>query len=103
MSDIVLYDLLAKTADLTQYRVLRDAHSVDGIAIVLARNDVGMKLLVDKELKRMMSDEEIGKLYTKRFASPIPPNNVNLNLRMNQLTRDHYKRPSDEVKFNALF
>ena len=103
MSDIVLYDLLAKTPDATQYRVLRDAYSVDGIAIVLARNDVGMKVLVDKELKRMMSDEEIGKLYTKWFASPIPPNNVNLNLRMNQLTRDHYKRPSDDLKFNALF
>ena len=103
MSDIILSDLLSKSPDASQFRTLRDAYSVDGIAVVLARNDAGIKLLVDRELKRMMSDEEIGRLYTKWFASPIPPSNINLNLRMNQLTRDHYKRPSDEIKFNALF
>ena len=103
MTDIVLYDLLAKAPDSAQYRVLRDAYSVDGIAVVLAKEDSGMKLVVDRELKRIMSDEEIGKLYTKWFASPIPPSNINLNLKMNQLTRDHYKRPSDEVNLNSLF
>lgn len=103
MSDIVLYDLLASVPDASQYRVLRDAYSVDGIAIVLAKDDAGMKVMVDRELKRIMSDEEISKLYTKWFSSPIPPNNVNLNLKINQLTRDHYKRPSDQIGYDRLF
>lgn len=103
MSDIVLSDMLAATPDAAKYRMLRDAYSVDGIAIVLAKDDPGMKVLVDRELKRIMSDDEIGKLYAKWFASPIPPNGTNLNLRINQLTRDHYKRPSDEVVHANLF
>jgi len=103
MSDIVLSDMLAATPDAAKYRMLRDAYSVDGIAIVLAKGDAGMKILVDRELKRIMSDDEISKLYTKWFASPIPPNGTNLNLRINQLTRDHYKRPSDEVVHANLF
>lgn len=103
MSDIVLSDMLASTPDADKYRMLRDAYSVDGIAIVLPKNDAGMKILVDRELKRIMSDDEIGKLYSKWFASPIPPNGVNLNLRINQLTRDHYKRPADDVVHANLF
>lgn len=103
MSDIVISDLLSNVPDAKQYRMLRDAYSVDGIAIVLNKDDPGMKVIVDRELKRIMSDEEIYRFYDKWFSSPIPPNNINLSLKVNQLTRDHYKRPSDQVVYLNLF
>jgi glutamate/aspartate transport system substrate-binding protein len=43
----------------------------------------------------MMKSGELEKLYNKWFMSPIPPNNVNLQIPMSEMLRDLMRNPSD--------
>jgi ABC-type amino acid transport substrate-binding protein len=95
MSDIVLFDFLANAPDVTNYRVLQEVYAVDPIAIVLPKDDTRFKALVDRTLSRLMSGREIHDIYTKWFEQPIPPKGINLQLKANYLTRDHFRRPTD--------
>jgi ABC-type amino acid transport substrate-binding protein len=95
MSDIVLYDFLANTPDAPSYRVLQEVYAVDPIAIVLPKDDSRFKAVVDRTLSRLMSGREIHDVYAKWFEQPIPPKGINLQLKANYLTRDHFRRPTD--------
>jgi glutamate/aspartate transport system substrate-binding protein len=95
MSDIVLYDFLANATDAPSYRVLQEVYAVDPIALVVPKEDVRFKALVDRTLSRLMSGREIHDVYAKWFEQPIPPKGINLQLKANYLTRDHFRRPSD--------
>jgi ABC-type amino acid transport substrate-binding protein len=95
MSDIVLYDFLANAPDAPNYRVLQEVYAVDPIALVLPKDDARLKALVDRTLTRLMASREIHDVYAKWFEKPIAPNGINLQLKANYLTRDHFRRPTD--------
>jgi ABC-type amino acid transport substrate-binding protein len=95
MSDVVLYDFLANASDAASYRVLQEVYAVDPIAVVLPKDDVRMKAAVDRVITRLMTGREIHDVYAKWFEKPIPPKGVNLQLKANYLTRDHFRRPSE--------
>jgi ABC-type amino acid transport substrate-binding protein len=95
MSDIVLYDFLANSPDAANFKVLQEMYAVDPIALVLPKDDVRFKAVVDRALGRLMSGREIHDVYAKWFEQPIPPKGTNLQLKANYLTRDHFRRPTD--------
>ncbi len=98
MDDVLLYGLKATAKDPAAYAVVGEPLTTEPYAIMLPKDDVAYKAVVDREMGRIIHDGEIYKLYTKWFLSPIPAkNNLTLNMPMGYLFRESLRFPSDQV------
>ena len=95
--DNILYAYKATAAKPQDYIVTGDFLVLEAVAIVLRKEDAEFKRAVDRALAGMMIDGLVGRLYTKWFLAPIPPNNVALGIPMNSLLRDQLRWPSDRT------
>jgi glutamate/aspartate transport system substrate-binding protein len=95
--DNLLYAYRATAAKPQDYIVTGDFLVLEAVAIVLRKDDVEFKKAVDRTLAGMMIDGLVGRLYTKWFLAPIPPNNVALGIPMSPLLRDQLRWPSDRT------
>lgn len=97
MDDVLLFGLRANAQNPNGFVVVGDALSAEPYAIMLRKDDVPFKALVDREMGRLIHDGEIYKLYDKWFKSPIPPKGINMNMPMGHLLRDVLRFPTDKV------
>jgi len=95
--DNLLYAYKATAAKPQDYIVTGDFLVLEAVAIVLRKDDTEFKKAVDRTLAGMMIDGLVGRLYTKWFLAPIPPNNVALGIPMSPLLRDQLRWPSDRT------
>lgn len=95
--DILLAGLKATAPTPDDFVILDDAFPSDPYAIVLAKDDPGLKQLVDDVLTAAMKSGDYDKLYAKWFESPIPPRNVNLHFPQSEKLKGLIKRPSDKA------
>ena len=95
--DNLLYAYKATAAKPQDYIVTGDFLVLEAVAIVLRKEDLEFKKTVDRTLAGMMIDGVIGKLYSKWFLAPIPPNNVALGIPMSPLLRDQLRWPTDRT------
>ena len=95
--DNLLYAFKATAAKPQDYIVTGDFLVLEAVAIVLRKEDLEFKKTVDRTLAGMMIDGVIGKLYSKWFLAPIPPNNVALGIPMSPLLRDQLRWPTDRT------
>jgi glutamate/aspartate transport system substrate-binding protein len=95
--DNILYAYKATAAKPQDYIVTGDFLVLEAVAIVLRKDDAEFKKAVDRALAGMMIDGQVGRLYSKWFLSPIPPNNVALGIPMSSLLRDQLRWPSDRT------
>ncbi len=96
MDDILLFGLMANAKNPAEWEVVGDSLQVEPYACMLRKDDPKMKALVDGVIGKMMASGEFARLYTKWFASPIPPKNINLNLPMSAQLKDNLKERSDK-------
>jgi glutamate/aspartate transport system substrate-binding protein len=94
---MVLASLRAAASDPAQWAVVGEMTTVEPLSIMLRKDDPEFKRIVDVTLSRVMIDGEIRSIWRRWFESPIPPNNVNLNVPMNALMRDQIRFPTDKV------
>jgi glutamate/aspartate transport system substrate-binding protein len=99
MDDVQLYGLIAGRPDPGKLKVVGKHLTIEPLAIMLPKDDLGLKRLVDDEMKRLIHSHEAYALYEKWFQKPIPPKGASLNLPMNYLLRDFWKYPTDVVPF----
>jgi ABC-type amino acid transport substrate-binding protein len=97
MDDVLLYGLRANAKVPADYTVTGDMLTIEPYAIMLPKDDIEFKKIVDKALVASIYDQETLKLYKKWFQQPIAPNGVNMDIPMNYLLRDSFKFPSDKV------
>ena len=97
MDDVLLYGLAANRPDPKALKVVGRFMTTEPLAIMLPKDDVDFKKLVDEEMRRLITSREINPIYDKWFAKPIPPNNTTLNLPISYLLRDFWKYPTDFV------
>jgi len=95
MDDVLLASLRAGSKTPDKFQITGRNLSVEPLAIMLPPNDPEFKGWVDQEMKRMIVAGEINPLYSRWFESPIPPNNINLQLPMSFLLRDSFITPTD--------
>ena len=95
--DNILYAYKATAPKPQDYIVTGDFLVLEAVAIVLRKEDTDFKKAVDRALAGMMIDGVVGRLYSKWFLSPIPPNNVALGIPMSALLRDQLRWPSDRT------
>jgi ABC-type amino acid transport substrate-binding protein len=97
MDDVQLYGLIAESANPAQYKVVGKFLTIEPLAIMMSKDDVAFKKVVDEEMRRLIRSGEAEKIYEHWFMAPIPPKNVSMNLPMSYLLRDSWKYPSDAV------
>ena len=96
MDDVLLYGLKASAANPEELAVVGEAIQVEPYAIMLRKDDVGFKKLVDGTIASLIKSGEFEKLYKKWFQSPIPPKGINLNIPMSKELQDNLKGLSDK-------
>jgi len=97
MDDVLLYGLRAKEKNATDFRIVGDSLSAEPYAIMLRKDDLPFKSIVDREMARIMLDGELYAIYDKWFKRPIPPNNINMNMPMGLLLRSIVQFPTDKI------
>lgn len=95
LDDALLAGLLAVSPDVARLKLLEENFGFEPYGIVLRKDDPEFKQLVDDSLRAMMKSGEVEKLYTKWFLSPIPPNQVNLQIPMSNMLRELLANPND--------
>ncbi len=96
MDDILLYGLRASAQNPASLAVVGEPIQVEPYAIMMRKDDAGIKKLVDGVLANLMKSGEFEKLYRKWFMSPIPPKGINLNAPMGKELTDNLKALSDK-------
>ena len=97
MDDVLLYSLAAGRPDPKALKIVGRFMTTEPLAIMLPKDDPEFKKLVDNEMRRLITSNEIHAIYDKWFTQPIPPGNTALNLPVSYLLRDFWKYPSDKV------
>ncbi|MFM9969858.1 MAG: transporter substrate-binding domain-containing protein [Burkholderiales bacterium] len=95
MDDNILAGLIANAKEPKDFKIVGEVLSVEPIAVMIRKDDPGMKRLVDLTIRNMMSSGELTKLYGKWFTSPIPPKNANVNLPMGGTLKGLFATPND--------
>jgi glutamate/aspartate transport system substrate-binding protein len=95
LDDAILAGLLSTSPDAGRLKMLEENFGFEPYGIGMRREDPEFKKLVDDTLVGMMKSGELERLYNKWFMSPIPPDNVNLQLPMSEMLRDALRNPND--------
>jgi glutamate/aspartate transport system substrate-binding protein len=96
MDDVLLFGLIATSKNPKDWTVVGDSLQVEPYACMLRKDDPKFKALVDKVIIGMMKSGEFERSYNKWFMSPIPPNNINIQLPMSPALKENIKVHSDK-------
>ncbi len=96
MDDVLLFGLRASAKNPADLAVVGEPIQVEPYAIMLRKDDVAFKKVVDDTLAGLMKSGEFERLYKKWFMSPIPPKGINLNAPMSRELQDNLKALSDK-------
>jgi glutamate/aspartate transport system substrate-binding protein len=99
--DIVLFAYRAVTDNPKSLLVVGNYLLIEHVAIMLKKDDADFKRLVDKGLAGLMLDGVVPRYYAKWFKNPVPPNNVVVDIPLNQLLRDQFLWPTDRAEIVA--
>jgi glutamate/aspartate transport system substrate-binding protein len=97
MDDVLLYSLRAASATPAKFTIVGDPLSIEPYAIMLPKDDLAFKRVVDREMIRLIGDGELTRIYDRWFMQPIGPKRINLNMPMGRVLRDSLRFPSDKV------
>jgi ABC-type amino acid transport substrate-binding protein len=93
LDDVLVFGLRALSKEPARYFILRDLLSHEAIAIMLRKDDLAFKKIIDTEVSRLISQGEMMSFYRKWFESPIPPNKLNLGMPPSYVLTGHFKAP----------
>jgi glutamate/aspartate transport system substrate-binding protein len=95
MDDILLYSLVATSKAPGDYAISADALSVEPYGIMVRRDDVAFKKVVDAAMVNTYKSGAINGIYGKWFLSPVPPKGINLNVPMGAAFKKVVANPTD--------
>ncbi len=96
MDGSILAGNIANAKNPNDYRIVGEVIAVEPIAIMMRKDDPGFKKAVDDNLKRMMKDGTLTKLWDKWFMQPIPPKNARVGLALSESTKQAWANPNDK-------
>jgi glutamate/aspartate transport system substrate-binding protein len=95
MDDILLYSLVATSKTPAEYEISTDALSVEPYGIMVRKDDVAFKKVVDAAMVNTYKSGAINGIYNKWFLTAIPPKGVNLNVPMGAAFKKVIASPTD--------
>ena len=98
LDDVLLQGLLMGVPEADKFKlvVLEESYAYEPYGMMLRRNDLEFKKLVDDTLIALMKSGEMARIYAKWFTSPIPPKGGNLNLPIGDLLKQLFLTPNDK-------
>lgn len=96
MDDILLAGLVARSDDPSAWRILDDNLRQEPYGLIIRKDDPEFKALVDETIDGLMASGEFQTIYDKWFATPIPPQNINLQFPLNDALAALVANPNDE-------
>src|SRR3984885_6394781 len=96
MDDILPASLVAGSKDPSSFAISSDAFSKpEPYCIMLRKDDVAFKKVVDAATAALYTSGEGQKLYDKWFMQKIPPKGLNLNTPISAELKHEFAKPSD--------
>ena len=96
MDDILLASLVAGSKEPAAFAISSDAFSkAEPYGIMLRKDDVAFKKVVDAATAALYTSGEGSKLYEKWFMQKIPPKGLNLNTPIGPELKHEFANPSD--------
>jgi glutamate/aspartate transport system substrate-binding protein len=94
MDDILLYSLAAQARNPADYEISKEATSVEPYGIMIRKDDVAFKKVVDAATAELYTSGGIKPIYEKWFLKPVPPKNINLNVPMGDILKKVFAKPT---------
>ena len=95
MDDILLYSLVANSKNPSEWVISAEALTVEPYGIMMRKDDVEFKKVVNGAINALYKSGEINKIYGKWFLNPVPPKGVNLNVPMSAPFKKVVAKPTD--------
>jgi len=96
MDGSILAGNIANAKNPADFKIAGEVLSVEPIAIMLRKDDAGIKKVADDTLTDLMKSGEINKIYDKWFMQPIPPKNNRIGLPASDSTKGAWAKPNHE-------
>ena len=96
MDGSILAANIANAKTPADFRIVGEVLSVEPIAIMIRKDDAGMKKLGNDVIAGMVKAGDMAKLWDKWFLQPIPPKNVRVGLALSESTKAAWASPNDK-------
>jgi glutamate/aspartate transport system substrate-binding protein len=94
--DVLLAGFRANAKSPADFKLLDKSYPSDPYALMIRKDDLQFKALVDEVLAQLMRSGQFEKLYIQWFERPIPPKGVNMDLPMSDALKHDIKEPNDK-------
>ena len=96
MDGSILAGNIANAKNPADFRIVGEVLSVEPIAIMVRKDDAGIKKLGNDVIAGLIKSGEMAKLWDKWFIQPIPPKNVKVGLALSESTKAAWNAPNDK-------
>ena len=96
MDGSLLAGLIARSKNPADFKIVGEVLSVEPIAIMMRKDDEGLKKIVNATIAGLVKSGEINKLYAKWFMQPTPPTGATVGLAMSDMLKEVLKAPNDK-------
>ena len=97
MDDAVLYGVRSLAWQPGSWVITGKPLSLEAYGCMMRKDDPEFKLVVDREIARVMKSGEAQLIYRKWFQSPIPPDGLNLGMPLSDAMIELFNRPNDKA------
>ena len=96
MDGSILAGNIATAKNPADFRIVGEVLSVEPIAIMIRKDDAGLKKLGNDVIAGLVKSGDMAKLWDKWFLQPIPPKNVKIGLALSDSTKAAWANPNDK-------
>lgn len=96
MDGSILAGNIANAKNPADFKIVGEVLNVEPIAIMIRKDDAGLKKLGNDVIAGLVKSGEMNKLWDKWFLQPIPPKNVKVGLALSESTKDAWANPNDK-------
>ncbi len=96
MDGSILAGNIANAKNPADFRIVGEVLSVEPIAIMVRKDDAGIKKLGNDVIAGLIKSGDMAKMWDKWFVQPIPPKNVKVGLPLSESTKAACNAPNDK-------
>ena len=96
MDGQILAGNIATAKNPSDFKIVGETLNVEPIAIMMRKDDAGIKKLADDTVRELQQSGELAKIYDRWFVQPIPPKNTKVGLPISSATKGAWANLNDK-------
>lgn len=96
MDGSILAGNIAASKNPADFKIAGEVLNVEPIAIMIRKDDTGLKKLGNEVIASMIKSGDMAKLWDKWFMQPIPPKGTKVGLPVSESTKAAWANPNDK-------